>query len=256
MILCATKGAARWITLNRPHVLNAMNSEMIAALRSALSEAVASPEIRVVVFNGAGDRAFSAGADINELAPFGPAEAAAYNRNWLNFFREIELAPKPVIASVHGWATGGGTEMSLACDFVVCAEDARFGLSEINIGVIPGAGAAVRLTRWLGRLKSKEILMLGRPIDGRAAVDLELANMCVPRGELLDRTQALADELASKAPLALAAAKASVNVGAEASFDVALEYELREFLGLFHTRDQKEGMQAFLEKRPPRFQGA
>ncbi len=250
-----TQGAARWIILSRPRVLNAMNSVCIRECRAALAEAEADPAVRTVVFTGAGDRAFTAGADISEISGFGPNEIRAYNRGWLDLFREIEMCRKPVIAAVHGWATGGGTELSLACDFVLCADTARFGLAEINIGVIPGAGAAVRLTRWVGRLKAKEILMLGRLVDGAEAVALQLANHCVPATDLRGAVQELADELGGKAPLALGAAKASVNVGAEASFDVALEYELQEFIGLFASDDQKEGMRAFLEKRKPNYTG-
>ncbi|PWR21641.1 enoyl-CoA hydratase/isomerase family protein [Zavarzinia compransoris] len=250
-----TRGRARWIILNRPARLNAINSTCIRECRAALAGAAADAAIRAIVFAGAGDRAFTAGADISELAGFGPAEVLAYNRGWLDLFREIELCRKPVIAAVHGWATGGGTELSLACDFVLCADDARFGLAEINIGVIPGAGAAVRLTRWLGRLRAKEILMLGRTMSGAEAVSLHLANRCVAADRLQAEVQALADELAEKAPLALGAAKASVNVGAEAGFDVALEYELQEFVRLFTSHDQKEGMRAFLEKRKPDYQG-
>jgi enoyl-CoA hydratase/carnithine racemase len=250
-----TRNAARWIVLNRPQVHNAMNSQCIAECRRALGAAAHDPAIRAIVFIGAGERAFSAGADITEMMNFGTNEIAAYNREWLNLFRDIETCRKPVIAAVHGWATGGGTELSLACDFVICTDAARFGLAEINIGVIPGAGAGVRLTRWVGRLKAKEILMLGRFIEGQEAVTLHLANRCVSFGELHEAAQALADELAAKAPLALGAAKATVNIGAEASFDVALEYELREFISLFASEDQKEGMKAFLEKRKPTYRG-
>lgn len=146
--------------------------------------------------------------------------------------------------------------MSLACDFVLCSEEARFGLAEINIGVIPGAGAAVRLTRWVGRLKAKEILMLGKTMSGPEAVAAGLANRCVPtRDALLADVRTLADDLASRAPLALAAAKASVNIAAEADQRTGIEHELNEFLRLFATDDQKEGMKAFLEKRPPVYTG-
>lgn len=248
-------GAACWITLNRPRIHNAMNRQCILECTEAVRAAEDDPAIRTVVFAGAGDRAFTAGADITELRGFGPAEVLRYNRDWLDLFRRIEACRKPVIASVKGWATGGGTELSLACDFVVAAESSRFGLAEINIGVIPGAGAAVRLTRWVGRLKAKELLMLGRLLSGREAAEWELANRCVADADLVAETRALCEALAEKAPLALAAAKASVNVGAEASFDVAMEYELQEFVRLFASDDQKEGMRAFLEKRKPVYTG-
>ncbi|MCC7347068.1 MAG: enoyl-CoA hydratase/isomerase family protein [Variibacter sp.] len=254
-VLTKTTGSTCWIVLNRPRVHNAMNSLCVRECREAIAAASADAAVRAIVIIGAGKRAFTAGADITEIANYGPQEMAAYNRGWLDLFRAIEMSPKPVIAAVHGWATGGGTELSLACDFVICSEEARFGLGEINIGVIPGAGAAVRLTRWVGRLKAKEILMLGRHIEGREAVALQLANRCVPHADLAAAAEELAGELAEKAPLALAAAKASVNLGSEAAFDIALEYELKEFLLLFASEDQKEGMRAFLEKRKPAYRG-
>lgn len=250
-----TRGSARWITLSRPQVHNAINSLCIKECRKAVADAESDPAVRTIVFTGAGGRAFTAGADISEMAAYGPNEMQSYNRGWLGLFRDIELCRKPVIAAVHGWASGGGTELSLACDFVLCSEAARFGLAEINIGVIPGAGAAVRLTRWVGRLRAKELLMLGRLVSGREAVDLHLANRCVAPDELAAAAQGLADELGAKAPLALAAAKASVNIGSDPGFDAGLEYELQEFLRLFATEDQKEGMRAFLEKRAPNYVG-
>ncbi len=255
ILLSERRGAVLWLTLNRPGVHNAMDSALISALHEAIQAAVSDVEVRVIVLRGAGARAFTAGADISEIASAGPAEMMVYNRRWLNLFRAIELCPKPVIASVRGWATGGGTETSLTCDFVICAESARFGLTEINIGVIPGAGAAVRLTRWMGRLKAKEILMLGQFISGKEAVALHLANRCVPDDRLDAETEALAVDLEARAPLALAAAKSCVNFGADPGFDAGLEYELREFLLLFSSEDQKEGMRAFLEKRPAVFSG-
>ncbi|WP_431854272.1 enoyl-CoA hydratase/isomerase family protein [Azospirillum sp.] len=254
-IVCETQGPLAWIRFNRPRVHNAMNMQCLHETAAALDAAAADPAVRVVALVGNGGKAFTAGADISELSDRTPFEMLTYNRLWLDLFDRIEAMPKPVVAGVHGWATGGGTELSLCCDFVVCSEAARFGLAEINIGVIPGAGAAVRLTRWVGRLKAKEILMLGELIPGPEAVALHLANRCVPDGALEDAVRELAGKLASKAPLALAAAKSSVNVGGEMPQPLGLEYELREFLLLFGTEDQKEGMRAFLEKRPARYVG-
>lgn len=254
-VLVEPKGSTTWLTINRPRVHNAMNSNVVRLLRDAVKACGSDPDVRVVVIRGAGDKAFTSGADISEIAGADTHRIKEYNRGWLDLFRAIELCPKPVIAAVQGWATGGGTEMSLACDFVVCADTARFGLAEINIGVIPGAGAAVRLTRWVGRLKAKEILMLGRFIPGEEAVNLNLANRCVAQADLAGAVNELAEELSSKAPLALAAAKSCVNTGADPAFDAGLEYELREFTLLFASEDQKEGMRAFLEKRTPVYRG-
>ncbi len=254
-ILVEKQGPATVLTFNRPRVHNAMNSRCLAECLDAVTAVEADAQTRVLVLRGGGPKAFTAGADISEIQGKTPFEMLTYNRLWLRFFASLEQLPKPVLASVHGHAMGGGTELSLACDLVLCAESARFGLAEINIGVIPGAGAAVRLTRWLGRARAKEILMMGALIPGRDAAAMGLANRCVADEELWPETLRWVETLASKGPLALAAAKASVNVGAEASLPVAMEYELKEFMLLFGTEDQKEGMRAFLEKRKPRFEG-
>ncbi len=254
-ILYEESGAVASLTLNRPKKLNAMNALCVHEMREALAAIREDEGVRVVVIKGAGTRAFTAGADISELADKTSDQMRVYNRQWLGLFDDIESLPKPVIASVQGYAAGGGTEMSLTCDFVLCAEDSRFGLAEINIGVIPGAGAAVRLTRWMGRLKAKEILMMGEFVSGSKAVECGLANRCMPNPELDKVTADWASKLAKKAPLALAAAKACVNTGAEAAMPIALEYELEKFLGLFESEDQTEGMNAFLEKREAEFMG-
>lgn len=254
-LLLERRGAGLWIIFNRPRVLNAMNRRLIHEARQAIAWASEQAEVRCLVFAGAGDRAFTAGADISELRGMSSTQVLAYNRGWLDLFRDIERCRKPVVAAVHGWATGGGTELSLACDFVVCTASSRFGLTEIDIGVIPGAGAVVRLTRWVGRMKAKEIVMLGRHIEGTEAAALQLANHCVPDGRLDARVAALVEELAGKPPLALAAAKASINIGADVGFDAGLEYELQEFVRLFGSEDQQEGMAAFFEKRAACFTG-
>ena len=242
------------LTLNRPEFHNAMNQRCLAECNSILELSKDDDSIRVLIIKGSGEKAFTAGADLHEFASYGPEEAREANQAWLEFFNAIESLPKPVIAQVRGHAPGGGTELSLCCDFVICATDAKFRLAEINIGVIPGAGAGVRLTRWMGRLKAKEILMLGEIISGEDAVLCGLANECVPSNSLDNKVQELADKLAKKPPLALAAAKSVVNVASEAPMKVALEQQLEEFLKLFSTDDQKEGMNAFLEKRTAQFQ--
>ena len=244
-----------WVTITRPQVHNAMNLACVNEMIEVLDQASKNDEIRVIVLLGSGEKAFTAGADISEIKDFTGAEMDPYNRRWIKLFSVIEKTPKPVIAAVNGFAMGGGTEMSLACDFVIATKTAKFGLAEINIGVIPGAGAAVRLTRWLGRLKAKEILMLGKQISGTEAVEIGLANECVASGELITTVNVLAAELSSKPPMALAAAKSCVNFISESDIQIAIDHELNEFLRLFWTDDQKEGMRAFLEKRHPVFKG-
>lgn len=243
------------ITFNRPKVLNAFNTEMLGECIRAMEFCRDSGDVRVVVFRGAGEKAFSAGADISEIQGNDPFRQRAYNLLWIEFFRLIENIRKPMIASVHGYAPGGGTELSLCCDIVIASDDAKLALAEINIGVIPGAGATIRLPRWVGKAKAMEILMTGDFIDASEAHRIGLVNRVVPGGELAEATLTLARKIARKSPLALAAVKAAVNTGAEMDRDRGIDYALCEFLLLFASEDQKEGMRAFIEKRTPEFTG-
>jgi enoyl-CoA hydratase/carnithine racemase len=254
-LLFEVKDRVAFITFNRPEVLNAFNTNMLHEGIDALERCRDDKEIRVVVFRGAGDRAFSAGADIAEIQDNGPFEQLDYNRLWIKMFHLIENIRKPMIASVHGYAPGGGTELSLCCDMVLASDDAKFALAEVNIGVIPGAGATVRLPRWVGKAKAMEILMTGEFIDAKEAHRIGLINHVVPKKELEAFTLDFVQKLATRAPLALSAAKAAVNIGAEMDRDRGIEYVLKEFLLLFASKDQKEGMKAFVEKRKPVFTG-
>ncbi|MDO8738837.1 enoyl-CoA hydratase/isomerase family protein [Candidatus Deferrimicrobium sp.] len=244
-----------WITFNRPKVLNAFNTEMLRDCIRALEYCRDSSEVRVVVFRGAGEKAFSAGADISEIQGNDPFRQRDYNLLWIEFFRFIENIRKPMIASVHGYAPGGGTELTLCCDIVLACDDAKFALAEIKIGVIPGAGATIRLPRWVGKAKAMEILMTGDFVEAAEAHRIGLINQVVPRQELAQTTLAMARKIAQRPPLALAAAKAAVNIGAEMDRDRGIDYALCEFLLLFASEDQKEGMRAFIEKRAPNFTG-
>jgi enoyl-CoA hydratase/carnithine racemase len=254
-ILFEVQDRIAFITFNRPKVLNAFNTHMLHECIDALEKCGTDKEIRVVVFRGAGEKAFSAGADIAEIQDNNPFQQLAYNRLWIRLFHLIENIRKPMIASVHGYAPGGGTELSLCCDLVLASEEAKFALAEIKIGVIPGAGATVRLPRWVGKAKAMEILMTGDFINAPEAQRIGLINQVVPRERLEAFTLELARKIASRSPLALAAAKAAVNVGAEMDRDRGIEYALNEFLLLFASKDQKEGMKAFIEKRAPQFTG-
>lgn len=254
-LLFEIKDRVAFITFNRPHVLNAFNTQLLHEGIDALERCQDDKDIRVVVFRGAGEKAFSAGADISEIQGNDPFQQLAYNQRWIKFFYLVENIRKPMIASVHGYAPGGGTEFSLCCDLVIASEDAKFALSEIKIGVIPGAGATIRLPRWVGKAKAMEMLMTGEFIDAKEAYRIGLINRMVSRADLEKATLELAQKLASRSPLALAAAKAAVNIGAEMDRDRGIEYALKEFLLLFASKDQKEGMQAFLEKREPVFKG-
>lgn len=249
------EGHIATITLNRPQVLNAVNSEMLGELLSAFQRAADDETVRVIVLNGAGDRAFCSGADLKEIQANGPWEQWKYNAQWLALFEQMERVRKPVIASVHGFAPAGGTEITLACDLVIASDDAQFALAEMNVGIFPGAGAPIRLTRWVGRARAKEILFTGDFITAKQALEWGLVNRVVDRQKLRDETMAFAEKLCRKAPLALGAAKAAVNIGAEMEMDKGIQYALQEFLLLFTTKDQEEGIRAFLERRDPNFEG-
>ncbi len=254
-LLIEESGKIVFLTLNRPEKLNAINENCLDELIDFFTKANLNENTRVIVIRGSGEKAFTAGADITELSNAGPEFVEPYNRKWLKVFELIESSSKPVIASIKGWSTGGGTELSVCCDFVICAENSKFGLTEINIGVFPGAGAAVRLTRLMGRLAAKKVLMLGDFIDAKTAIEIGLASFVVSNESLNDETYKLASKLSKKAPLAIDAIKKTINYGSENSLELALEYELREFLKLFNSEDQKEGMNAFLQKRKPNFTG-
>lgn len=248
-------GPVRTVSFDRPEKRNALDAGMLAALADAVSEAGRREDLRVVVIRGAGTD-FSAGADLNVYRDYGPLEVRRANlETWMAAFDAIEATPVPVIASIRGNAIAGGTELLLACDLVVASETARLGLVEARVGVMPGAGAAIRLPRWVGRAAAKELLMLGDVIDAHQAHRLGLVNRLVPDPELETATQALAAQLASRSPLALGAVKRAVNIGAELDQRSGILYALQEFALLFASDDQQEGMSAFLDKRPPRFTG-
>lgn len=243
------------VTFNRPKVHNAFNTHLIGELVDCFEKIEVDDEVKVIVLKGAGGKAFSAGADIDEIKDNGPVEQRPYQYLWMKWFRHIETIRKPVIASVEGYAPGGGTEISVCCDMVIASDDAKFGLAEMKIGVMPGAGATVRLTRWVGKGKAMEILMTGDFISGEEAVRIGLANRVVPKDQLWDETMKLAKTIADRPPLALAAAKMAVNVGGEMDIYKGIDFALEEFLLLFASEDQKEGMRAFIEKRKPVWKG-
>ena len=246
----------RTVSFDRPERRNALDAGMLAALTGAVTEAGARDDVRAVVIRGAGAD-FSAGADLNVYRDYGPLEVRRANlETWMAAFDAIEAAPVPVVASVRGYAIAGGPELLLACDLVVASETAKLGLVEARVGVIPGAGACIRLPRWVGRAAAKELLMLGTIIDAPEAHRLGLVNRLVPDDELDAATRTLAEELAARSPLALGAVKRAVNVGAELDQRSGMLYALQEFALLFAGADQEEGMSAFLDKRPPRFTGA
>jgi enoyl-CoA hydratase len=241
------------ITLNRPEVLNALDYATLGELVDALESLDGDESVRCVVIAGAGDRAFAAGADIKEMASATPVTLSVAN----NFARweKLKRVRVPLIAAVRGFALGGGCELAMACDMIVAADDATFGQPEIKIGIIPGAGGTQRLTRALGKAKAMELILTGRNLSAREAYDRGLVSQLVAREETVPAALSLAAEIAALPPLAVRAAKEAVNRAYELSLDAGLEFERRNFFMLFASEDQKEGMQAFIDKRPPIWKG-
>ncbi len=237
------------VTVDNPPV-NVLSRAVLDALSTRLAESVDDPEVRAVVLTSAAEKAFAAGANIREMAPMGPAEAFEHGRRGQSLTRQIERLPLPVIAAVHGVCYGGGCEVVLACDFVVASVDAQFGQPEVNLGVMPGWGGTQRLPRRIGVARARRWILAGRPVTAEAAEASGLVDRVVPRSELLSTALGLAEELATKSALALAAAKYALLHAIDAEIDPGLAYELDLWSRLFGTQGQRDGMEAFLAKRP------
>ena len=248
----AVEGVAL-VTLDRPEALNALSFGLLAELVAALEALDADGAVRAIVLTGAGERAFAAGADIKEMADATPESLA--DGGGFGHWDELRMIRKPVIAAVRGFALGGGCELAMACDLIVAGDDAQFGQPEIRIGVMPGAGGTQRLTRAIGKAKAMELILSGRSIDAREAERLGLVTRVVPSEGTVESALALAGEIAAMPPLAVAAAKRAVNEAYEAPLTQGLADERQAFFDLFSTADQKEGMAAFVEKRPPHWSG-
>ena len=240
------------LRFNRPKQLNAMNGAVMDQLCAELEALDRDDAIRVMVVTG-NERAFAAGADIGEMATASPIDMLRGNR--IAQWDRVRRISKPVIAAVAGWCLGGGCELAMALDLIIAAESARFGQPEINLGVIPGAGGTQRLTRAVGKSTAMEMILTGEPIDAREAHRLGLVARVVPNELLVEDALALAAAIATKSPVAVRVAKEAVNAAYEMSLTDALAHERRLFYLLFASDDQKEGMAAFLEKRPPDFKG-
>lgn len=252
IVLESPSDGVRLIRLNRPKVLNALNSATIAEIAAVLEAYALDDTVRVVVLTGS-ERAFAAGADITEMSNQGISEMLTTNR--YTAWRTIAEFPKPLIAAIAGIALGGGLELAMHCDILLAAENARFGQPEINLGIIPGAGGTQRLTRAVGKSLAMEMVLNARMLSAEEALRVGLVSGVYPPEVLLHHALALAKQLASRAPLALRAAKASVNAAFEVGLSQGLQTERQNFALLFGTDDQKEGMQAFIEKRRPVWKG-
>ena len=243
------------ITVDRPKVLNALNAETLTELSEIFEELAADPEIRVILLAGAGDRAFVAGADIRELAALTPEEGRAYSLRGQGVLRRIETLGKPVIACIQDFALGGGCELAMACTLRLAADDARLGQPEVKLGIMAGYGGSQRLTRLVGRSEGLKLLLTGAIIDAREALRIGLVDEVLPAAELLPRAEALAQQIAANAPLAVAETLRAVDEGFDLPLDLALLRESVRFGGLCASADKNEGAQAFLEKRPPVWKG-
>jgi enoyl-CoA hydratase/carnithine racemase len=254
-ILLERDGAVAIVTFNRPAVLNALNAQTLDELRRVLLDLQADAAVRVVVLTGAGEKAFIAGADINELARQTPASGRDLARTGQAVLDLIETLGKPVIAAINGFALGGGCEVALACTLRIAAESAKLGQPEINLGIIPGYGGTQRLPRLVGKGRALELLLTGAPISAADAWRIGLVNRVVPANELMTSTRQLASALARQAPIAMRYILEAVNHGLEMPTADGLHLEATLFGLVATSDDMREGTRAFLEKRKPEFTG-
>ena len=243
------------LTIDRPDALNALDVATLTALRDRLHELAADERTRVVVLTGAGEKAFAAGADIKYMSGLGPKEAKEWGALGHEVGRLLETMPKPTVAAVNGFALGGGCELALACDIRYAASSAKLGQPEINLGIIPGWGGTQRLARVAGIGFAKELIFTGRIVAADEALSRGLVQAVFDPGELREKTLELGRLLASKSPLALAAAKEAINRAFQGEHAENLGREAEVFGDLFESEDAREGLAAFVEKREPRFTG-
>jgi len=244
------------ITLNRPGVLNALRRQLLREVAEALRDMESNDGVRAIVMTGSGEKAFAAGADISELNALTTAGSGADQaRSGQALTRQIERLRKPVIMAINGFALGGGCEIAMAGDILIASENAKFGQPEVNLGLIPGYGGSQRTTRLIGKGMASYLCLTGEMIDAREALRIGLVARVVPLSELMSEAKRIANLIASKAPLAIAACKRVINNGAHLSIDDALELEALEFGTLVDTEDIREGTGAFLEKRKPIWKG-
>jgi|ECHhosMinimDraft_1075155.scaffolds.fasta_scaffold00493_7 enoyl-CoA hydratase/carnithine racemase len=246
------EGEIGLITLNRPEKLNAINLKMVEELVDALSKLESNDNVKVVVITGKG-RAFSAGADVREMA--NSSHLDAMKRGHSPLWDKMKKFRKPIIAALNGITAGGGLELAMACDIIIASESAMLGQPEINIGIIPGAGGTQRLTRVIGKYKAMELVLTGKLISAQEAERLGLVNKVVKGEELISEAILIAREISSKAPIAVELAKSAILKAYDSFLEQGLDFERRNFVIALTTEDAREGMRAFLEKRSPIFRG-
>ena len=254
-LLLERDGAVAILTINRPEVLNALNSQTLDELRRAILDLKQDESVRAVIITGTGEKAFVAGADINELAVQTPTSGREHALAGQHVFDLVENMGKPVIAAINGYALGGGCELAMACTLRVAADTAKVGQPEISLGLIPGYAGTQRLPRLVGKGHAMELILTGTPIGADDALRIGLVNRVFPAAELMASARALAQQLARSAPIAMRYIINAVNKGAEMPFAEASQYEATLFGLVASTDDMREGTAAFLQKRKPVFKG-
>ncbi|MBA3557497.1 MAG: enoyl-CoA hydratase/isomerase family protein [Gemmatimonadaceae bacterium] len=255
MLTFEARDRIAFITVNRPEKLNALNDATISELGEAIEEARSRDDVGGIILTGAGTKAFVAGADIAELAEQGPVDGRERSLRGQRIFTRFETSPKPTIAAINGYALGGGCELALACHIRIASEGAKLGLPETNLGIGPGYGGTQRLPRLVGKGRALQLILTGEMIDAAEAYRIGLVNKVVPSGELLSAAEAAMRQILAKGPVAVALCIEAVNRGLEGTLDDGLAIEANHFGLLASTADMREGMRAFMEKRPAAFIG-
>jgi enoyl-CoA hydratase len=250
-----TEGVVSEIVINRPKTLNALNADVLHSLFLLMQKLEANQNVRVITITGAGEKAFVAGADIHGMAQLGPRAIADYVELGQRTMRAIETARVPVLASVNGFALGGGMELALACDLVIAAKTARFGQPEVNLGIIPGFGGTQRLVHRCGLGTARRLVYTGELVSAEEAARLGVVDVLAEPAQLTETTRSMAQLIASKGPLAVQGAKRVLRQSQDMVLSAGLRLEVDEFLQLFASVDREEGMQAFIQKRQPQFSG-
>jgi enoyl-CoA hydratase len=245
------------LTLNRPDALNALNAELLNQLEVQIDKIsiLDFDQLRCLIITGAGEKAFVAGADIKEIHKLRQREALIFAEKGQKIFRKIEKLKVPTIAAVNGFALGGGLELALSCDFIYASENAKLGLPEVGLGLIPGFGGTVRLARVVGKNRAKEMILSGLPVTAAEALQMGLVNKVIPAAEVLSEAKKVAQQICSRGPRALEAAKKSLAFNCDRMIDEEMTFEAQEFSKLFQMQDVFEGTSAFIEKRKPNFVG-
>lgn len=254
-IILKKENAIATITINREKAMNALNADVLGELKDCVDNLSGDAEVRAVIITGAGEKAFIAGADIAAMSKMGPAEAMEFGRLGHATMNAIDHCAKPVIAAVNGFCLGGGLELALSCDFIYVSEKAKLGLPEVNLGLFPGWGGTQRLSRLIGKGRAKEVIFSAKILSAQEACDFGIANKVCKPEELITTVLAVATEISKKGPVAVGMAKKVINGGFDLPLPQGLKLELETFPKCFSTEDLKEGLTAFLEKRPANFKG-